>query len=104
MDVAVWPGDISNTALEAMAIGLPVVACRTPYTEAIIEKYGAGELFNRSDMEGLGRALHLVVDHTARRLDMAARARAAVVTDLNWHRIAAQFIELYAAQRNGQRT
>lgn len=102
MDVAVWPGDISNTAIEAMAIGLPVVACRTPYTEAIIEKYGAGELFNRSDGEDLGRALHLVVDNTPRRFDMAVRARAAVVNDLNWHRIAAQFIELYTAKRNEQ--
>jgi glycosyltransferase involved in cell wall biosynthesis len=102
MDVAVWPGDISNTAIEAMAVGLPVVACRTPYTEAIIEKYGAGELFKRSDVEDLDRALHSVIDNTARRLDMAARARAAVVKELNWHRIAAQFIELYIDKRNGR--
>jgi glycosyltransferase involved in cell wall biosynthesis len=97
MDIAVWPGDISNTAIEAMAVGLPVVAARTPYTEAVIERYGAGALFERASLDALMRALTALVRDSALRERQAASARAAVERDLNWRSIAAQFVQLYLA-------
>ena len=101
IDIAVWPGDISNTAIEAMAVGLPVVACRTPYTEAIIEKHKAGILFERCDFDGLVEALRLLINDQASRLEAAVYARAAVEQDLNWKSIASQFLQLYASKHNG---
>jgi glycosyltransferase involved in cell wall biosynthesis len=96
MDIAVWPGDISNTAIEAMAVGLPVVACRTAYTEAIVEQYGAGVLFEAANLPDLALALAPLASHQAERDAYARRARAAVERDLNWRSIAAQFIQLYS--------
>jgi len=96
MDLAVWPGDISNTAIEAMSVGLPVVACRTSYTESIIERHGSGVLFDRSNRADLARVLTPLVRDQAVRAAYAARARAAVERELNWRSIAEQFIHLYS--------
>jgi glycosyltransferase involved in cell wall biosynthesis len=95
MDIAVWPGDISNAAIEAMSVGLPVIACRSSYTQAIIERYRAGVLFDRSNPHDLAQALMPLVCDRALRDTYAARARAAVERDLNWRSIALQFLDLY---------
>ncbi len=94
-DVAVWPGDISNTAIEAMAAGRPVIACRTPYTEYMIERYDAGLLVPRDDTNALAQALARLIDDDSVRLQKGKNARQAVDSDLNWDRIADQFIDLY---------
>ena len=97
MDIAVWPGDISNTAIEAMAIGLPVVAARTPYTESIVEQHGAGVLFQLGDQDQLTKAIEPLVKDTAYRQSVSRQAREAVDRELNWAGIARQFVDLYAA-------
>src|SRR5207237_3193199 len=95
LDIAVWPGDISNTAIEAMSVGLPVVAARTPYTEAVIERYGAGALFDVEDEYGLAEALAPLVADEHRRHATSQCARMAVATDLNWRGITRQWLALY---------
>ncbi len=100
MDIAVWPGDISITAIEAMSVGLPVVALRTSYTEGVIERYGAGRLAADSSVGALRAALEPLVLEPVLRRQQAARAEAAVEQDLNWGRIAAQFLELYRETAN----
>lgn len=99
MDVAVWPGDISNTAIEAMSIGLPVVAARTPYTESVIEQHGAGILFDPSEDGQLVNALGPLVRDPDYRRTVAGHAREAVERELNWPSIAGQFVELYCGSR-----
>lgn len=99
MDIAVWPGDISNTAIEAMSIGLPVVAARTPYTASVIEQHGAGILFNRGDEAELVNALGPLVRDPDYRRKVAGQAREAVENELNWSSIVGQFIELYSESR-----
>ncbi len=95
MDIAVWPGDISITIIEAMAVGLPIITTRTEYTEAVIEKYGAGVLFQRKSLNDLSNALNGLITNQEERLAKATRARAAIEQDLNWTKIASQFIRLY---------
>ncbi|MBN1121766.1 MAG: glycosyltransferase family 4 protein [Anaerolineae bacterium] len=94
-DVAVWPGDISNTAIEAMAIGRPVIACRTAYTEYMIERYDAGLLVPRDDTNALAQALTQFINDNSVRLQKGKNAQQAVDSDLNWDKIAGQFVDLY---------
>ena len=94
-DIAVWPGDITNTAIESMAVGLPIVTCRTNYTEAIIEKYSAGILVERNDVKGLAMALRLLIENDDTRYLSGKNARKAVETELNWESISKQFVDLY---------
>jgi len=96
LDIAVWPGDISITAIEAMAIGLPIIAVRTTYTEHIIENHNAGLLFPGDDPLALMSSLEQIIANPSLRLNMANNALQAVEKELNWESIAAQFIELYA--------
>jgi glycosyltransferase involved in cell wall biosynthesis len=96
-DIAVWPGDITNTAIEAMAIGLPIIACRSLYTEAIIEKYSAGTLISRNNIRDLALATESLINDSEKRKSIGENARKAVETELNWESISNQFIELYQA-------
>jgi glycosyltransferase involved in cell wall biosynthesis len=97
MDIAVWPGDISNTAIEAMAVGLPVVAARTAYTESVIERHGAGVLFQQGNDDQLTRVLEPLVSDRQQRQARSQMARDAVERELNWASIARQFTDIYAA-------
>jgi glycosyltransferase involved in cell wall biosynthesis len=94
-DIAIWAGDISNTALEAMAVGLPLIASRTPYTEYMIERHDAGILITRGDISDLIKALSSLVCDKELRNQKGVHARLAIEEDLNWERISSDFIELY---------
>ena len=95
LDIAVWPGDISVTAIEAMSVGLPVVAVRTPYTEQIIENHQAGLLFTGGNSHDLMSSIEMLIREPSLRLDMSNNALKAVNDELNWQSIAVQFLELY---------
>lgn len=94
-DIGIWAGDISNTALEAMAVGLPIIASKTTYTESIIEKYDAGFLVERENIQELSAALSKLVSKNELRKQKAVNAREAIDNDLNWQKISTKFIELY---------
>jgi glycosyltransferase involved in cell wall biosynthesis len=94
-DVAVWAGDITNTALEAMAVGRPLITSRSPYTEYIIEQYKGGMLIGRNDIGALSKAISVLIEDEALRLQMGKNARYTIEHDLNWEKISAEFIKLY---------
>lgn len=96
MDLGVWPGDVSITFIEAMSVGLPIVALRSPYTEAIIERHGAGALADCDDPATLAQVLEPLVRDPALCRCHAERARAAVEEHLSWTSIARQYLDLYA--------
>jgi len=95
-DIAAWPGDISNTALEAMAVGRPIIASRTSYTEAIIDHFEAGLLFDRSDLVQLSSALLSLVESHDLRNRLGTNARKAIESRLNWKSISKEFVDLYS--------
>jgi glycosyltransferase involved in cell wall biosynthesis len=96
-DVAVWPGDISVTALEAMAVDLPLIAYRYPYTEYMVEKYDGGTLFERGDIGALSEIVSTYVSDPALRREKGQGAREVIERELNWHAIAMKFVEQYTA-------
>lgn len=70
---------ISNTILEAVALGCPVVASRISGNLAVIEAGVSGLLVEPGDVEGLAAAIQSVVTDpaSAERLGQAARERTA---------------------------
>jgi glycosyltransferase involved in cell wall biosynthesis len=81
LDVFVLPSrneGISNTILEAMAAGLPVVASRVGGTPELLDDGVEGRLFDAGDVGGLFEALRGYLDDASLRESHGAAGRARV--------------------------
>ncbi len=94
-DIGVWPGDMTITILETMATGRPVIAVRTPYSQALIGDVGAGFLFEPGQQEELNQLVQALAITPNLRDDTGKRSRNAVEMYWNWEVIADQFVALY---------
>lgn len=83
LDVFVLPSaaveTFSNAALEAMAMGLPVVMSRLAGAVEMVRHEDNGLLFERHDLIGLAGALRLLREDAALRAELGRRARATAV-------------------------
>ena len=85
---------MSLAALEAMAVGLPLVVTRTGGTAELVEEGVNGYSFNWGDIDALTNHLRMFVQDRAlaRRMGAASRARAAF---FGWDVIADRFLEVF---------
>jgi glycosyltransferase involved in cell wall biosynthesis len=98
MDVFVLPSlgeGMSNTTLEAMATGLPVVATRVGGNPELIEEGRTGFLFSPRDVLGLSEVLeHRLRDDVVRQqIGTAARQRA--VARFSLDKMVAEYRDMY---------
>jgi sugar transferase (PEP-CTERM/EpsH1 system associated) len=97
-DVFVLPSlaeGISNTILEAMASGLPVVATNVGGNPELVADGATGRLVPRDDPAALAAALESYVDDPARLHHHGAAARARVEAELSLARMVEQYDALY---------
>ncbi|MDH3994606.1 MAG: glycosyltransferase, partial [Gammaproteobacteria bacterium] len=98
MDVFVLPSlaeGISNTILEAMACGLPVVATRVGGNEELVVEGETGFLVSRADPGAMAETLlHYLEDDTLRDRHGAA-ARRRVEKNFSIHGMVNRYLEVY---------
>ena len=87
---------LSNAVLEAMASGLPVIACRIPgVTDYAIGDEGSGLLTPAGDATALAEALDGLLTDEPRRRRMSAEARRRAEERFDIRRVAARHLAVY---------
>jgi glycosyltransferase involved in cell wall biosynthesis len=97
-DVFVLPSineGISNTILEAMATGLPVVAGRVGGNPELIVDGVTGRLYDPADPSGLEQALLPYLTDSAHRRAHGAAGRARVVQNFSLDAMVQRYLDLY---------
>ena len=83
---------MSNTVLEALASGLPVVASRVPGNIELIEPDGNDLLFDLAeDVTKIARAIVHLYKNPDLRKQLSNRARQRVISNYSWDRVAEMF-------------
>ncbi|HXF46711.1 MAG TPA: TIGR03088 family PEP-CTERM/XrtA system glycosyltransferase [Burkholderiaceae bacterium] len=86
---------ISNTLLEAMATGLPVIATRVGANADLMEEGTAGRLVPRADPDALARELLALLDDPERALSYGRAGRQIVERRFSLERMVADYESLY---------
>lgn len=86
---------ISNTVLEAMSSGLPIIATRVGGTPELVEEGETGMMFTPGDDSTLMRLLDQYVGDAVRRSTEGQAARARVEQTFSWPRAAAAYQTVY---------
>jgi sugar transferase (PEP-CTERM/EpsH1 system associated) len=105
-DVFVLPSlteGMSNTILEAMATGLPVLATRVGGNPELVEDRVTGMLFTPGDAEKLSAQMDILLGDEVLRARYGAEARRRAVADFSLDRMLANYRDLYfeLAERKG---
>ena len=86
---------LPNFALEALSTATPVVATRIGGLPQAIEDGVTGRLVVERDPDALAAAIRDVLAHPSRAHDLGAAARAKVIRDFGWPRVAERFEAAY---------
>jgi len=86
---------ISNTILEAMASGLPVLATHVGGNPELVLPGQTGLLLPPGDPDALAAALGAYVDDTARRRREGEVARARIEREFDWQRATDAYVAIY---------
>jgi polysaccharide biosynthesis protein PslH len=89
---------IKNKLLEAAALGLPIVATTAALGD--VELVDEQHLLVRDDVDSIALALAELLSNPARRAELGAAARSAVVGRWTWSQAASTFERLYGEIRN----
>jgi glycosyltransferase involved in cell wall biosynthesis len=93
---SLWEG-LPNTLLEAMALGLPVVASAVDGVPEVIDNGKTGVLVPPASPAALAKALKDLADHPERRASLGAAAHAAVMEKFTLRRMMDEYHDAYTA-------
>ncbi|MEQ8517006.1 MAG: glycosyltransferase, partial [Chromatocurvus sp.] len=100
MDVFLLPSlneGISNTVLEAMASGLPVVATNVGGNPELVQPGVTGTLVPVGDAAALGEAILELLDDPAKRKEYGAAAQERIQREFDWNSTVLAYLGVYDA-------
>jgi sugar transferase (PEP-CTERM/EpsH1 system associated) len=103
MDVFVLPSlaeGVSNTLLEAMASGLPVIATSVGGTPEIVRENQSGYLVNVGDIEMLAERIVSLINNRDLRQSMGRQARTSVKKSFDWDVTVTRYHDIYQQAAN----
>ncbi|HJT82722.1 MAG TPA: glycosyltransferase family 4 protein [Chthoniobacterales bacterium] len=86
-----------NAVLEAMACAKPVVASGIAGHNVLVRDGENGFLFSLDDHAALRNCLRRLIDDRARAVQMGQNGRQLVEREFSWRRVAAAYVDLFAA-------
>ena len=86
---------VSNTILEAMASGLPILATRTGGNPELVRDGYNGWLVPVSDSDALAERLRHMLENMAQTRELGARGREMVDATFNWDRTVDRYFSVY---------
>lgn len=98
LDIFVLPSlaeGISNTVLEAMASGLPVVATAAGGNVELVEQGFNGALFPVGDHIALASVLWDLLSNESKRIEQGVNARQRISEQFDWNRTVNSYLEVY---------
>lgn len=98
LDIFVLPSlgeGISNTILEAMSSGLPVVASSVGGNPELVQEERTGLLFPAGDAEALTHALSRLIDDQSLRQTIGQAAAAHIRRHFDWQRTVESYLAVY---------
>lgn len=96
-DVFVLPSlneGMSNTMLEALASGLPIVTTQTGGSDELVRNGVNGLIVKMQDSDDLAEKLLMLIEQDQLRRNMGRLSRELALT-LSWENVAKQYVELY---------
>jgi len=91
---------LSNSIIEAMARGIPVVATRVGGNVELIENNQRGLLVEPSNSQALAEAILWMVEHPAKAYEMGLCGKRFVEEHFSWETNCAQYLSLYRSLLN----
>lgn len=94
-----WNGSLyegqSNTILEAMAVGIPVLASDIPGNRDLVESGRTGVLYPLGDVETLSRQTLALLQDESRRRELGENAKQRIHEDFSLAKMVASYSQLY---------
>ena len=83
--------------MEAMAVGVPVIASRVAGIPELVEDGGTGLLFTPSNWDELASAIDRLLGDEALQVKLAERAKAKVTAEFDTRKSAAELARLFTS-------
>lgn len=87
--------NLATKVYEYMSLGLPVILTRSPYNEAVMNKYKFGICVDADDTHEMAEAMKYIFDHPAEAKRMGENGRKAVFENFDWEKESLKLVKLY---------
>jgi len=98
-DIGIWPGDHTISAVESLAVGLPIIVPQEDLSYKILFDNDAALHFERKNVESLSNSIQFLISNPDKKNTIIENALSLAMNQLSWKTIAKETILLYSQKR-----